>query len=91
MEEKILKKLHTREGQSIEEGLKYSLAFWNISLSGRERDVASMILDGKSYKEIAASLFIEQKTVSKHASNIFRKSGCVNRKEFEQQFFPDHK
>ncbi|MDF4220874.1 LuxR C-terminal-related transcriptional regulator [Maribacter sp. M208] len=39
-----------------------------------------------SYKNIAKDLFIAESTVSKHASNIFKKSGVKNRTEFLKRF-----
>ena len=35
-----------------------------------------------SYKDISNELFIAPKTVSKHASNIFKKTKTKNRKDF---------
>jgi DNA-binding CsgD family transcriptional regulator len=42
-------------------------------LSDREIEVAELILDGHSYKEIGARLFISAKTVEHHVSHIRRK------------------
>ena len=47
-------------------------------LSDREEQVAKLIGDGVGSKEIAAVLFISEKTVSKHRSNIFRKLSITN-------------
>lgn len=47
-------------------------------LSDREEQVAKLIGDGVSSKEIAAILFISEKTVSKHRCNIFRKLNITN-------------
>ncbi|WP_342667696.1 helix-turn-helix transcriptional regulator [Aquimarina latercula] len=44
------------------------------------------ILSNLSYKNIAKDLFIAENTVSKHASNIFKKTGVKNRLEFLQRF-----
>jgi DNA-binding NarL/FixJ family response regulator len=43
------------------------------SLTKREKDVLSELTKGKSNKEIASSLFITEKTVKTHISNIFSK------------------
>ena len=43
------------------------------SLSEREKDVAREIQEGKSNKEIAASLNITERTVKAHLSNIYEK------------------
>jgi DNA-binding CsgD family transcriptional regulator len=48
-------------------------------LSARETEIASLIAEGKTNGEIAAALFISQKTVETHLYNIFRKTGVTNR------------
>ena len=55
-------------------------------LTRREIEVALSILSNLSYKKIAEELFIAESTVSKHASNIFKKTGVKNRREFLKQF-----
>ncbi len=47
-------------------------------LTDREEQVAKLIGDGVSSKEIASLLSISEKTVSKHRSNIFRKLNLKN-------------
>lgn len=44
-------------------------------LSPREREVMSMILQGRRLKEIAATLDISVKTVTTHRSRLLRKLG----------------
>lgn len=44
-------------------------------LSPREREVMTMILDGRRLKEIAAQLDISVKTVTTHRSRLLRKLG----------------
>lgn len=51
-------------------------------LSTRENEIATLILQGKSYPDIADTLFISLTTVKTHAKNIFQKTECHNRKEF---------
>lgn len=48
-------------------------------LSSREREIASLILDGKTNGEIADALFISRKTVETHLYNMFRKLNVTNR------------
>ena len=43
------------------------------SLTGREREVAHLIADGKTNAEIAAALFLSVKTIETHIRNIFHK------------------
>ena len=56
-------------------------------LTRREIEVALSMLSELNYKNIAKELFIQENTVSKHASNIFKKTGVKNRSEFLKRFF----
>ncbi|MFL1895826.1 response regulator transcription factor [Aquimarina sp. 2-A2] len=58
----------------------------NYKLTPREIDISVSILEEKTYKTIANNFFIAERTVSKHASNIFKKTGATNRKEFHKKF-----
>jgi DNA-binding NarL/FixJ family response regulator len=49
------------------------------SLSERERQVLRLIAAGKSNRAIAEELFISEKTVARHVSNIFDKVGVSSR------------
>ncbi|MEJ5927368.1 response regulator transcription factor [Corynebacterium sp. H128] len=48
-------------------------------LSGRERDVAKLIAQGKSNDEIARELFVSLSTVKTHITRIMEKLECNNR------------
>jgi DNA-binding CsgD family transcriptional regulator len=48
-------------------------------ISPREREVISLMILGKSNREIAAALFISPETVKKHVYNSYRKIGVKNR------------
>ena len=48
-------------------------------LTNREREIVTYIAAGRTYGEIARALFLSEKTVSSHVSNILRKTGCANR------------
>ncbi|HEY3084655.1 MAG TPA: LuxR C-terminal-related transcriptional regulator [Candidatus Dormibacteraeota bacterium] len=48
-------------------------------LSTRELDVLRLLAAGKTNKAIAADLFISEKTVARHVSNIFDKLGLASR------------
>jgi DNA-binding CsgD family transcriptional regulator len=50
-------------------------------LTHREREVLAHLVAGRSYSEIASALFISEKTVSVHVSNLLRKTGTANRVE----------
>lgn len=51
------------------------------TLTTREREVLAHLQAGRTYAEIAAELFISEKTVSVHVSNILRKTGTSTRVE----------
>ena len=51
------------------------------SLTGRELEVARLVVDRKTNPEIAAELFLSQKTVETHLRNIFRKMDVSSRVE----------
>ena len=48
-------------------------------LTNREREILTHIVAGRTYGEIARALFLSEKTVSSHVSNILRKTGSANR------------
>jgi ATP/maltotriose-dependent transcriptional regulator MalT len=51
------------------------------TLTERELQVARLVVDRKTNPEIAAELFLSQKTVETHMRNIFRKLGVASRVE----------
>ena len=51
------------------------------SLSARELELARLVVDRKTNPEIAAALFLSQKTVESHLRNIFRKLDVGSRVE----------
>jgi ATP/maltotriose-dependent transcriptional regulator MalT len=48
-------------------------------LSGRQREIAELVALGRSNREIASELFLAEKTVEGHLSNIFAKLGVSSR------------
>lgn len=48
-------------------------------LTGRESEVLALLAEGQSNKQIAGSLFIGEKTVKTHVSNILSKLGVPSR------------
>lgn len=49
------------------------------SLTGRETEVLKLLARGKANKQIASSLFVGEKTVKAHVSNILSKLGVQSR------------
>ena len=48
-------------------------------LSEREREVAELVAEGRTNKEVAATLFVSPKTVEKHLARVFEKLGVSKR------------
>ncbi|KIL53298.1 GerE family transcriptional regulator [Jeotgalibacillus alimentarius] len=51
----------------------------NSILTKREREVFSLLLKDLTTKEIASALFISEKTVRNHISNVIQKLGVKGR------------
>jgi len=63
--------IHRRTARGEGEGV--------AALSGRELEVARLVVDRKTNPQIAAELFLSVKTVESHLRNIFRKLGVDSR------------
>ncbi|SER49384.1 helix-turn-helix transcriptional regulator [Lentzea albida] len=53
-------------------------------LSDREQEVAALVRDGLTYREVGDALFISAKTVEHHVTRIRNKLGARNRRELER-------
>ena len=53
-------------------------------LSDREREIATLLLEGLSYAQIGKELFITRSTVSFHLTRIYAKTGTTSRHELAQ-------
>jgi DNA-binding NarL/FixJ family response regulator len=51
------------------------------ALTAREREVADLVIQGRSNKEVAGALFLSEKTVEHHLSRIYAKLGVRSRAE----------
>jgi DNA-binding NarL/FixJ family response regulator len=61
------------------------------SLSTREREVAELVRDRKTNKQIAADLFLSDKTIESHLRNIFFKLGVGSRVEVARAVEREHR
>ncbi len=50
-----------------------------VNLTPRETDILELVVEGKSNRDVAAALFLSEKTVKAHLAAIFRKMGVSNR------------
>ncbi len=51
------------------------------SLSAREREIAALVAEGRTNKELAATLFLSEKTIENSLSRIYAKLGVRSRTE----------
>jgi DNA-binding CsgD family transcriptional regulator len=49
------------------------------ALSGREREIADLVAEGRTNREIGAELFLSEKTVEGHLTRVFAKLGVSSR------------
>jgi DNA-binding NarL/FixJ family response regulator len=65
------------QSEKHQAGLPEALA----ALTSREREVLGHLVAGRTNAEIARDLFISDKTVSAHVTNVLRKTGTASRIE----------
>jgi len=56
------------------------------SLTKSERNIAHMALEGRTNREIATVLFLQQRTVEIHLTNVYRKLGITGRSQLSRAF-----
>lgn len=61
----------------------------SLGLTPKEMVIAKLILQHKSYADIAADRHLAVRTVQFHATNIFRKAYVGNRRDFERVILAD--
>ena len=60
------------------------------ALSEREREVADLVTARKTNRQIASELFLSEKTIERHVSNIFVKLGVGSRVEVARALERSH-
>jgi DNA-binding CsgD family transcriptional regulator len=82
------RELHPGEGirrsartEDEEEQRPESAASEGLTLSERERDVARLVLQGKTYAEIGETIFISPRTAEHHIAHIRRRLGATSRSD----------
>jgi DNA-binding CsgD family transcriptional regulator len=58
-------------------------------LTPAERRVATLVADGRTNKEVAATLFLGERTVETHLTHVYAKLGLRSRAELARTFRPD--
>ncbi len=79
LREEVEKRTKEIERLSIEEKILEGCRVYR--LTNREREITGLICRGYAYKQIAESLFIAERTVTKHVQNIFDKVKVSNKLE----------
>ena len=58
-------------------------------LTAAERRVAALVAAGRTNREVAAALFLGERTVASHLTHIYAKLGVRSRTELARQFAAD--
>ena len=58
------------------------------ALTGRERDVADLVAQGRSNKQVAADLFLSEKTIESTLTRVYAKLGVRSRVELVRRLAP---
>lgn len=74
-----VQRLETLEGFSREALAPF---FERFEFTERERDIALLLLKGKSYRAMTEELFVSLQTIKNHVSRIYKKTDARNRIEF---------
>lgn len=58
-------------------------------LTAAERRVAALVAEGRTNREVAAALFLGERTVETHLSHVYAKLGIRSRAELARRYKPD--
>jgi DNA-binding CsgD family transcriptional regulator/DNA polymerase III delta prime subunit len=58
-------------------------------LTAAERRVAALVAEGRTNREVAAALFLAERTIETHLSHIYAKLGIRSRAELARMYRPD--
>lgn len=56
----------------------------SMGVTSREMDVLKLVVGGRSTKEIATALYLSPKTVERHLTSLFSRTGTRNRRELAE-------
>lgn len=59
-------------------------------LTGREGEIAALLIKGKTYRMIASELHVSENTIKTHVKNIYSKAGVQSRTELMSLLFHSH-
>ncbi|RYF88192.1 MAG: hypothetical protein EOO03_08965, partial [Chitinophagaceae bacterium] len=62
---------------SVKPGIAFNKTSFDL-FSAREREVLTLLIEGKSSEQIARTLFISKLTVDAHRKHLLQKAGCAN-------------
>ncbi len=74
---RVIDEMEKSNGNCIEALLEKAVHDYGLSV--REKEIASLLYEGKNNNEIADLLFLSTNTVKVHASNLYKKLGVSNR------------
>lgn len=69
-------------------GLMFSVAGAVVPLTRREREIAALVAQGRTSKEVAEACFLSVRTVENHLSRVFDKLGVRSRSEVAEALGP---